>query len=67
METRLRSAVKGVVWTLLGLFTMSLVGSIVTGSATAGGLMAAINSALGFTLYLVYERVWARIRWGRHA
>ena len=31
-----------------------------------GGAMALINTAIGFTLYLVYERVWSRVRWGRH-
>ncbi len=66
METRKRSLVKAVVWNLLGLMTMSLVGLIATGSAAVGGAMALINTAIGFTLYLVYERVWSRVRWGRH-
>ena len=66
METRKRSLVKAVVWNLLGLMTMSFVGLIATGSAAVGGAMALINTAIGFTLYLVYERVWSRVRWGRH-
>ena len=28
---------------------------------------ALINSALGFGSYLIYERVWTRINWGRHS
>jgi len=65
METRGRSLVKAIVWNIIGLISMTLVGFLATGSATAGGVMAAINTAIGFTCYLIYERVWARISWGR--
>ncbi|MGR3461632.1 MAG: DUF2061 domain-containing protein [Roseovarius sp.] len=65
METRLRSIVKAVIWNLLGLSVMAIVGLIVTGSLAAGGMMAAINTAIGFATYLIYERVWSRIHWGR--
>ncbi|GGB16231.1 DUF2061 domain-containing protein [Allosediminivita pacifica] len=66
MESRSRTLLKSVLWTLLGLVTMSLVGLVFTGSLVLGGGMAAINAVLGFLCYLVYERVWAGIRWGRH-
>lgn len=66
METRRRSLVKAVIWNLIGLLTMSLVGLLATGSAAVGGVMAVVNTAVGFALYLVYERVWSRVRWGRH-
>lgn len=66
MESRKRSLVKAVIWNLIGLLMMSLVGLIATGSAAVGGVMAVINTAIGFTLYLVYERVWSNVRWGRH-
>jgi len=65
METRLRSIVKAVIWNLLGLSVMAIVGLIVTGSLAAGGVMAAINTAIGFATYVIYERVWSRIHWGR--
>lgn len=66
METRKRSLVKAVIWNLMGLMMMSLVGLVATGSAAVGGAMALVNTVIGFTLYLVYERVWSRVRWGRH-
>ena len=66
METRARTLVKSVLWTLLGLVVMAVVGFAFTGSLVVGGGMAAINAALGFLTYLAYERVWAGIRWGRH-
>ena len=65
METKQRLMVKAVLWTLLGLITMALVGLAFTGSLATGGGMALFNALLGFLTYLVYERVWSRIRWGR--
>lgn len=65
-ETALRALVKGVIWTLMGLITMSVVGFAMTGSWSTGGTMALINSAVGLLFYVLYERLWARIGWGRH-
>ena len=65
METRRRTLVKAVLWNILGLTVMALVGLALTGSAAVGGAMAVINTALGFTMYVLYERIWSRIDWGR--
>ncbi|UWQ31732.1 DUF2061 domain-containing protein [Leisingera sp. M527] len=65
METHRRSIVKAVIWNILGLVMMTLVGLIVTGSVKAGGMMALVNTAIGFTVYLIYERAWSKIQWGR--
>lgn len=65
METRARTLVKALVWNAIGLITMGLVGLILTGSAAVGGAMAVVNTAVGLTMYLIYERVWTRIGWGR--
>lgn len=65
METRQRSVVKAVVWNLMGLAMMSLVGLIATGSVAVGGAMAVVNAVIGLVMYLIYERVWANIGWGR--
>lgn len=66
MDTRKRTIVKALLWNLLGLTVMSLVGLVATGSLAVGGAMALINTAIGFVTYLVYERVWANVKWGRH-
>ncbi len=66
MEMRRRSLVKGVLWNLLGLGMMTLVGIAATGSASLGGTLALINTAVGLVTYFLYERVWAGIRWGTH-
>ena len=65
MESIKRSWTKAVIWNLIGFVSMSLVGFLMTGSASIGGAMALINTALGFSLYLLYERLWARVTWGR--
>ncbi len=66
METRQRSVVKALIWNLIGLAMMALVGLIATGSVAIGGAMALVNAGLGLVMYLVYERVWANVSWGRH-
>ncbi|WP_305969475.1 MULTISPECIES: DUF2061 domain-containing protein [unclassified Mameliella] len=66
METRARTLVKSVLWTALGLVMMAGVGLAFTGSLALGGGMAVVNAVIGFLSYLVYERVWSGIRWGRH-
>lgn len=50
----------------MGLVMMTLVGLVATGSAAIGGGMALVNAAIGLTLYVVYERIWAGIAWGRN-
>ncbi len=66
METRRRSVVKAVLWNAMGLIVMTLVGLVATGSAAIGGTLAIVNTAIGLTLYVIYERVWAGITWGRN-
>ncbi|WP_170358794.1 DUF2061 domain-containing protein [Ruegeria arenilitoris] len=66
METRRRSVVKAVLWNAMGLLVMTLVGLVATGSAAVGGTLAIVNTAIGLTMYVVYERVWAKISWGRN-
>jgi uncharacterized membrane protein len=65
MDTRLRTFVKSGLWTLIGLVSMGLVGLLFTGSLAVGGSMALVNAIIGFLSYLLYERVWAGVSWGR--
>lgn len=66
MESRVRSLVKATIWTLIGLLLMSMIGLIFTGSLVTGGIMAGVNSLIGLGTYLIYERVWASVSWGRN-
>ncbi|MCV2863550.1 DUF2061 domain-containing protein [Albidovulum sediminicola] len=65
METRRRTLTKAILWNLIGLASMALVGLAMTGSIAVGGALAAINTAIGFVSYVLYERCWARVSWGR--
>ncbi len=65
METRQRTVVKAVLWNLIGLATMGGVGLLATGSVALGGGIALINTVLGLICYVLYERLWQRIGWGR--
>lgn len=67
MESRTRSLVKAGLWTFLGLVIMTLIGFVMTGSIEQGGAMAVLNSLIGLVTYVIYERIWARISWGRDA
>ena len=65
METRQRTVVKAVFWTLLGMVVMVIVGLVFTGSAVVGGGIAVVNAVVGLFSYVIYERLWSNIRWGR--
>ncbi|MEP3345713.1 MAG: DUF2061 domain-containing protein [Litoreibacter sp.] len=64
MESKQRSIVKAVIWTLVGFVSMIGVGYASTGSLSLGSGMALANSTIGLVSYVIYERVWARITWG---
>ena len=65
MESRTRSLVKAFLWQALGLLSMGVVGFLFTGSLAMGGRIALMNAAIGLCVYLIYERIWARVLWGR--
>jgi len=65
MDSTKRTWAKAVFWQVLGLISMVIVGYLFTGSMRVGGLMAVANAVIGLSFYVVYERLWARIGWGR--
>lgn len=65
METPVRSVAKALTWQGMGLVTMTGIGWLVTGSAAAGGAIAAVSAATSLVTYILHERVWDRIPWGR--
>ena len=65
MDTKRRTIVKAFVWQLMGLVTMSLIGWIVTGSLAESSLITVIGTICSFVTYVLHERVWSRVRWGR--
>jgi len=65
MDRPRRTLVKAITWQALGLLTMTGIGFVVTGSVGAGGSIALSGAGIGAVFYVVHERVWACIRWGR--
>ncbi|MFT4716386.1 MAG: putative membrane protein [Paracoccaceae bacterium] len=65
MDTSQRSLLKAAIWQVAGLLVMIVIGYLYTGSLASGGTLAALNGGVGMVNYLVYERIWARISWGR--
>lgn len=65
MDRPRRTVAKAITWQALGLLTMTGIGYVVTGSVGAGGMIAAVGAGVGTVCYVIHERVWARVRWGR--
>lgn len=65
MESTRRLIVKSLTWQGLGLIVMGAVGYAFTGSLATGGGMALTLSAIGLVTYVLHERLWARVGWGR--
>lgn len=67
MESPSRTIAKAASWQLLGLFSMTLIGYLFTGSVTTAGSLAVVAALFGTICYVFHERVWNRISWGRRA
>ncbi len=65
METTKRTIVKAILWQITGVFTMGVVGFLMTNSFSQGLALALANTAVGTVTYIIYERVWSRILWER--
>lgn len=65
MESPTRTIAKAVSWQTLGLLSMTLIGYLFTGSVMAAGSLAVVTTVIGAICYVLHERVWNRISWGR--
>lgn len=65
MESPTRTIAKAVSWQSLGLFSMTLIGYLFTGSVAAAGSLAVVTTLIGAVCYVLHERAWNRISWGR--
>lgn len=66
MESTTRTLVKAASWQLLGLFSMALIGYLFTGSLLTAGSLAVVTTATGSVCYVLHERAWNRVGWGRY-
>ena len=65
MDSAIRLFTKAVTWQVAGLFSMTLIGFLFTGSVAAGGGIALVGAVVGFVSYFLHEIAWSRIAWGR--
>jgi len=65
MESTIRTFAKAVSWQILGLFSMALIGYLFTGSLLTAGSLAAASAVAGSVCYVLHERAWNRVDWGR--
>lgn len=65
-ESHLRSIVKTVSWRLTGSGSTFLISWIITGNLFVAGTILGIHFVTNTLLYYFHERVWNRIRWGKH-
>lgn len=65
MDTHRRTVTKAISYQLVGLVVMTVLGTIFTGSASAGGALAIISGTAGTLSYVLHERLWGLVRWGQ--
>jgi len=65
MDSNLRTLAKTATWQSSGLLAMCGITYAVTGSLADGGIVAVIATATGTLSYIIHERLWSRVRWGR--
>ena len=65
MDSTIRIIAKAVTWQISGLFMMTVIGFLFTGSIVAGGGIAFAGAASGFACYFVHEKLWSKVSWGR--
>jgi len=65
MDSAKRTFLKAIIWQVTGVLTMGVVGFFMTGSVAQGLGLALANTAVGTVTYIIYERFWARVCWGR--
>jgi len=64
-DTTSRSLVKTLTWRITGSSSTFLIAYLITGSLGASSGIAIVQMAVNTVLYLIHERAWSRIGWGR--
>ncbi|MDF3414392.1 DUF2061 domain-containing protein [Sulfitobacter sp. M57] len=65
MDLKKRTFAKAMTWQITGFFMMIAIGFFTTGSLNAAGGMAVAAFLTGTISYVLHERIWQRISWGR--
>lgn len=65
MESNTRLWTKALTWQLLGLISTSLLAYFFLGSITLAGSLALSSMASALVLYVIHEKLWAKVNWGK--
>lgn len=65
MDTIRRTIVKALTWQTLGVLTMIAISYPHTGSLWRSLTLAFSASISGFVFFLIHEKIWNRVHWGR--
>ena len=62
--TKLRSLLKTISWRIVGTMDTMFLGWLITGSATVGLKIGALELFTKFILYYFHERIWLQCKYG---
>jgi len=65
MDETKRTFMKALTWQTMGLFVMILIGYGTTSSWRAAGGLAITTFAVSIITYVIHEKAWDRVTWGR--
>ena len=60
-----RVIAKSLSWQALGLCTTMLTAFLLTGSLAMGGAMALSSAVIGTVMFVLHERAWDHVGWGK--
>lgn len=64
-ETDARSVVKAIVYRVIIIISIFIITYATTGRIVDAATITGLTAISGTIIYYLYERVWARIKWGR--
>ena len=65
METAQRTLLKTTTWQVIGIATMMIIAYPHTESLLDALTLSLTSSTSGLILFMVHERIWNAVRWGR--
>jgi uncharacterized membrane protein len=65
MEQKKRTKIKAQTWQSMGFIVKTLLGYLNTGYLRSAGGLAVATFVTGTIMFIIHERVWEKINWGR--
>ncbi|MEM9489611.1 MAG: DUF2061 domain-containing protein, partial [Myxococcota bacterium] len=66
MDSKKRSLAKALSWRFIATFITALVAFVLTGELLFAVEIGLLDTTIKFAAYFAHERLWLRIRFGRH-